>query len=209
MTTANIGGLELNEPEQMDWENYNPGSKYAPPPPALGVDGKPITYYGTLPPATAEVTDDKFRTYLFDTIKLVKSGGADGYEIRFTRASVKRFNNRKTGKPINASAAGNVLRSVGITAKPQRTAEYDAAMKLVTGKTAAFTIDWQAYNKDTGEKVNGYERFPMDPERPGQRKAILKEGDTYVDQDGITQTVKSPVLFANAKVRFFIDPNRK
>lgn len=209
--STDIAGTSLAEPEQIDWDNYNPGSKFTPPPPALGVDGKALVYYGTLPTTVKAEVDEKsnMRTYLLDPIKLVRSGSADGYEIRFTRVGLKQFTNKKTGKPINASMAGNLLRSVGITAKPQRTAEYDAAMNLTKGKVASFTIDWQARNKDTGEAIYGYENFPDDPIRPGQKKAVLKAGDTYRDKDGATQVVKADVLFANAKVRFFVDPNRK
>lgn len=208
---SDTSGINLREPEQMDWENYNPGTKYTPPPQALGADGKPVVFYGQLPKeVVAEVNEkDQLRQYLLDPITIVRSGTSDGYTIRFTRASVKKFMNRKTQKPINASMVGNLLKSTGIQAKPQLTKEYDAAMKLAAGKVAAFTIDWFAKNKDTGEAIYGYENFPLDPERPGQRKAVLKEGDVYRDRDGNEQKVTSQVLFANAQVRYFVDPNRK
>jgi len=70
------------------------------------------------------------------------------------------------------------------------------------------TLDWTARNKDTGESIRGYQNFPDDPDHPGQKKAILHAGDTYRDRDGATQTVKADVLFANAVVRYFIDPTR-
>ena len=210
----NTAGIGLNEPQQIDWDNYNPGSKYSVPPPAKGPDGKALVYTGQLPTTVVnEADDNNFRRYLFDPIKLVKNGGsADGYVIRFTRASIKPF--ERDGKPQNASAAGNVLRSAGAVGKPQKTAEYDAAMQQVKGRVVSFTIDWEARNKDTGEKVSGYDNFPLDPDRPGQRKAILKQGDTYTvsDRQGNileTKTVQSEVLFANARVKYFVDPSRK
>ena len=49
---------------------------------------------------------------------------------------------------------------------------------------------------------------PDDPDRPGQKKAILKQGDTYKDKEGLVHTVQSEVLFANARVRYFVDPSR-
>lgn len=211
---ADTAGLAYTEPDKMDWDNYNPGSRYTPPPQCgvVGEDGKfhPTTFFGQLPQTiTAEVNQTtNLRQYLIDPIKLVRSGSSDGYEIRFTRAGVNKFKNKK-GEPINASMVGNLLRSVGVTAKPQRTAEYDAAMNLIRGKVAAFTLDWTARNKETGETVEGYANFPDDPERPGQKKAILKAGDTYRTKDGTTDTVKSEVLFANARIRYFVDPNRK
>jgi len=211
---ADTAGLKYTEPEQMDWDHYNPSSKYAPPPQCgvLGPDGKLTStiFYGTLPKVIVEEISatTQLRQYLLDPIVLVRSGESDGYQIRFTRASVKKWAG-KDGKPINASMVGNLLKSVGITAKPQRTVEYDAAMKLAAGKVAAFTIDWQARNKDTGEVVEGYANFPDDPLRPGMKKTVLKEGDTYRTKEGAEAKVTSPVLFANARVRFFVDPNRK
>ena len=202
-------GLGLKEPQQIDWDNYNPGSKYQAPPVALGGDGKSIVYTGQLPTAIAAEQDDEgYRRYLLDPIKLVKNGsGADNYVIRFTRASIKPF--EKNGKVQNASPVGNVLRSAGVSAKPQKTVEYDAAINAVKGRVVSFTIDWEARNKDTGETVRGYENFPDDPDRPGQKKAILKQGDVYKTREGETKTVQSEVLFANARVRYFVDPSRK
>lgn len=211
---SDISGMDLREPEKMDWDNYNPQSKFIVPPQAGKIEnGKLVStiFYGQLPATIVQEVgqETKLRQYLIDPIKLVRSGESDGYEIRFTRASVKQWTNKKTGKPINASMVGNLLRSVGITAKPQRTVEYDAAIKQAQGKVAAFTIDWVAQNKETGEKVEGYENFPDDPARPGMKKAVLKEGDVYRTKEGIEAKVTSPVLFANARVRFFVDPNRK
>lgn len=207
--TTNVAGLGLQEPAQIDWENYNPGSKYQRPPDAIGVDGKPIVYTGQLPQTIVSEQDDAgYRRYLLDPIKLVKNGnGVDGYVIRFTRASVKPF--EKNGKVQNASAIGNVLKSAGVTAKPQKTVEYDAAVNAVKGRVVTFTIEWEARNKDTGEQVKGFVNFPEDPDRPGTRKAILKAGDTYLDADKQPQVVKSEVMFANARVRYFVDGNRK
>lgn len=201
-------GLGLKEPSQIDWDNYNPGGKYQAPPPAVGADGKNIVYTGQLPTTITQEQDrDGYRQYVLDPIKLVKNGnGADGVTIRFTRASVKPF--EKDGKVQNASPAGNVLRSAGVAAKPQKTAEYDAAMNAAKGRVVQFTIDWEARDKDTGETVRGYMNFPEDPDRPGQRKAILHAGDEYKDKEGVTQTVKAEVLFANARVRYFVDARK-
>lgn len=208
--------MKYREPDQIDWDNYNPQSgKFRRPPVPLGPDGKAIIFYAQLPIQIGmELDKEEFRQYLFDPIVLVRSGAeADGYEIRFTRASIKPWVDQKTGKSRNASPAGNVLRAAGILAKPQRTAEYDAAMKLASGKVVPVTLDWMAYNKDTGERVRGYSNFPMDPERPGQRMAILRAGDAYTVSDNkgnVTdkKVVQAEVLFANAIIRNFIDPSR-
>jgi hypothetical protein len=194
----------VKEPGQINWDNYNPGSKYQAPPQAKGPDGKFTVFYGQLPTTIEqEVDDDGYRRYLLDPIKIVKSGAADGYLVRFGRVSVKPWINHKTGEPKNASAVGNLLRAAGVMAKPQKTTEYDAAVNLLKGKIAPFTLDWEARNKDTGEQVRGYQNFPDDPQYPGTKKAILKQGDTYTDESGAVQTVQSEVLFANARLRFF------
>lgn len=214
---ADVNGTGLKEAEQMDWDNYNPGSKYVRPPvPILNettADGRPRlrTFYGQVGGVKVDEKPDRegFRQYLIDPIKVTKSGAdADGYEIRFSRASIRKFRNQKTGEPINASMVGNILKGAAVTAKPQRNADYDAAMNLVKGRIVPFTADWSAYDKETGESVDGYTNFPDDPERPGQKLAILKAGDTYLDKDGAKQTVKAEVMFANLRVKFFLDPNK-
>lgn len=215
MATNDIAGLKLNEPEQVDWNNYNPQSNFQAPPPALGIDGKPVVYYGQAPKEfTFDATkEDKngenggLLEALIDPIVIVKSGAADGYQIRFTRASVRKF--KKGEKVTEASQLGNYLRACGSVAKPQKNSEYVAAVKQTAGKVFPFTLDWSAYNKDTGERVDGYLNFPEDPARPGQRKAILKQGDTYTTRDGETKQVQSEVLFANARLRYFRNPQQK
>lgn len=194
---SDMSGTKLNEPNQVDWDKVG-GSSYIPPPPAQDATGHNIVYMGQLPTTIVEESDDdNFRQYVLDPIKLVKNGaGVDGYTIKFTRVGLKPWKNGNNGTAL-------LLKGAGVGAKPQTTAEYDTAMKTVRGKIVPFTIDWEARNKETGETVRGFNSFPEDPTRPGQRKSILKQGDTYLDQDGTPQTVKSEVLFANARVRFF------
>jgi len=191
-----VNGLGLNEPNQVDWDKVG-GSSYQPPPPAQDATGKNIVYFGQLPTTIVEETDDdNYRTYQLDPIKLTKNGpGVDGYTIRFARVGLKPWSNGNNGTAL-------LLKGAGIAARPQTTAEYDKAMSQVKGKVVPFTIDWEARNKETGETIRGYANFPLDPTRPGMRKTILKAGDTYTI-DGVEQTVKSEVLFANARVRFF------
>ncbi len=213
---SDVAQLNLKEPDQIDWSNYNPGSKYLPPPPAKGVDGKPITYFGQLPKEfTFEADQEGYLQALVDPIVLTKNGqGVDGYSIRFTRVSVKQFQN-KQGKPVNASSFGNLLRAASSTAKPQKNAEYEFALKQVGGRVVPFTIEWRAKNKDTGEEVKGYDNFPDDPERPGFKKPILRAGDQVVSERDAQgkpiayKTITSDVLFANANVRYWQDPNKK
>lgn len=201
---SDVSQVNLKEPEQTDWDNYNPGGKYVAPPPAVGPDGKFIVYNGQVPgKIDLDVTPEGYRSFLLDPIKLVKSGPADGYELRFTRVNVKKFLNKKTNEPGNMSSAGNFIKACGITAKPQSNKEWEAAVGLTKGRIFPLTLDWVAKNKDTGEEVRGYENFPIEIDAngvpTGRRKSILHQGDVLPNG----QTVQSEVLFANARLRFF------
>lgn len=208
-----IAQTGLREPEQLDWDSLAKGSSYTPPPPALDASGKPIVYYGMTEVGESAPTKDGFLQVLLDPIKIVKSGPADGYTIRFTRVSTQPF--QKNGQPMkgNPNSFANFLRACQVAAKPQTNSDYLAAAKVTKGKTFPFTINWEAYNKETGESIKGYQNFPDDPDRPGQKKSILKAGDVITERDAKgnvigTKTVQSEVLFANARLRFFQDPSR-
>lgn len=221
-----VAGMNLREPEQLDWENYQSGGgKYQRPPAVLDAQGNPIVYFGQTPSnfnyeGFLGVTNEQdggpgYRTFLIDPIRIVNSGeGADGYELRFTRVSTKKFVNRKTGQPTDASSVGNYLRACGVLAKPQKNAEYEAAVRSTANRKIPLTIDWFAKSKDTGEVLRGYNAFPDDPERPGQRLAILKQGEMYhvldekYQRTGQMLPVQSEVLFANAQVRYFRDQRK-
>jgi hypothetical protein len=209
-----IAQTDLREPEQTDWDNYNSGgSSYTPPPPALDNNGNSIRYFGTVEGFTETNPDNGYLQFLLDPIKMIRSGAYDGTTLRFTRASLKPF--EKNGTPIkgNPTKLGNFLRATGLNVKPQTNDDYRAAVRAAKGRPFGFTLDWEAYNKDTGESIKGFLSFPEDRERPGQRKSILKAGDTYheVDRQGNvigTKTVQSEILFANARLRYFNDPAR-
>lgn len=196
--------ITLKEPTQTDWDAVNKGSSYTPPPPAMGPDGKFLTYFISLPQTAGtiepgrETTQEGYRQYQHGPVKIVKSGQFDNYEIRFYSTSLKPFIDKKTGQPKDVNATALLMKAAGVAARPQKTAEYDAAVKLLKGRTVPVTIDWRAKDKDTGEEINGYESFPFDPERPGQRKAILRQGDVLPNGS----VVKAQVLFANANIRF-------
>lgn len=207
--------INLKEPEQADWDTLSKGSSYAPPPPAEGPDGKPITYFGTVAEVKLADNDDNgYLNYQVD-MKFVRSGSYDGRQIR-TWVSTRPFMKKDAGgtlQPIkgNPNSLAKFLLAAGLQAKPQTNSEYSAAVKLVNGKAIGFTLDWEAKNKDTAETVRGFRRFPEDSERPGQRKTILKAGDVLNELDSKgnvigTSTVQSEILFANARLKYFQNP---
>ncbi len=212
-----IAQTGLKEPEKLDWDSAFSGSKYQAPAPAFGPDGKPIVYYGQVATATQTEADQGYLNYQID-LKLVRAGEYDGRPLR-TWASTRPFAKKNADgvlEPIkgNPNALAKFLRGAGLQAKPQSNSEYIASVKAVNGKAIPFTIDWEAKNKDTGEVVRGYLNFPEDPDRPGQRKSILKAGDTVTERDSKgniigTRTVESEVLFANMRLKYFQDQTPK
>lgn len=202
---TDLGQQRLQEPAQVDWDSAFKGSTYTPPPPALGPDGKPIVYQGKvseIKEIEGSGLDSGHLTYQI-TFKLV-GNGVDGQEVR-GKASTRVFTrkNVETGQyePIkgNPNQLAKFLNAAGLQAKPQRNDEYRAAVKMVNGKLIPFTIDWEAWSKETGEAIRGYDQFPENPEKPGTKKAILKAGDLLANET----PVKSEVLFANARVKYF------
>ena len=214
----------VKEPEQMDWDNYNPGSTYQAPPPALTAEGNPILYTALVPTeigstvnGKADPTKDGFAQWTLDPL-ILQSSLTDptltpivkGYKIRFASVNTKKYTGRD-GKPTNASSVGNFLRSAQVVAKPQDNKQYEMAVQQAKGRPVTVVLDWTARNKDTQEEIRGYKNFPLiDASNPSLgRKSILHRGDTYTDKDGQTQTVTSEVLFANARVRYFTDASKK
>lgn len=225
---SDISQLNLTEPGQTDWDNYAK-SGWVAPPPAIGPDGEFIQYQGVAKaveleseyPEANQDTKETFLTVKLDPI-LVKAPGTvyDGYEIKFTKAGRRPYtrlnaDGTRTPKKGNPSRLGDYLRAAGSQGKPQTNSEYLATAKAAANKTFGFTIDWEARNKETGEQIKGYRAFPDDPAYPGQKKAILKQGDFYneVDAKGVptgqVKQVQSEVLFANARLRFFSNPAPK
>lgn len=211
-----VAQTSLKEPEQLDWDTAFASSKYTPPPPAEGPDGKPIVYHGLVTECKQSDADQGYLNYQID-LKFTKSGIVDGRQIRTwasTRPFMKRVGTELVPVKGNPNSLAKFLRGAGLQAKPQQNSEYVSSVKMVNGKAIPFTIDWEAKNKDTGEIIRGFRSFPDDPERPGQKKTILKAGDVYNDVDNKgnivgTKTVQSEILFANARLKYFQDATPK
>jgi hypothetical protein len=218
LAATDIAQTNLREPDQVDWDSAFKGSSYNPPPPAIGPDGKPIVYQGILAEAKESPgrgLDEGYLNYQID-LKIRGAGSADGTTVR-TWASTRTFQkrNKDTGEleavKGNPNALAKFVNAAGVQAKPKSNAEYRAAVKAINGRPISFTIDWEARNTETGESVKGYLSFPDDPERPGQKKSILRKGDliNVLDSTGAVidqKPVVSDVLFANARIKYFQNP---
>jgi len=197
----------LQQPEKIDWNNHHAGSSYQRPPEAQE-NGQDIVYKAVLPkdlasPARLKVTNEGLRAFEFGPVQLQLGAGRVA-EIKYFTQSVKKFTNRTTGKVLEVNGVSKLLRAAGFAGKPNTNAEYEAAVKAIAGRPISLIIDWRAYNKDTSEEVRGYANFPDDPERPGKKMAVLKQGTLLPNGD----TVKSEILFANAQVRYVQDRQR-
>lgn len=211
--------LNLREPEQLNWDEAFKGRTYQEPPPALGPDDKYIQYQGKVVAIKPSDPEDGYLNYQIDLV-LVNAGKYDGVQVR-TWASTKPFmsKNRETGEltPVkgNPNGLAKALRGAGLTSKPQSNSAYEAAIQQLVGKSVPFVLDWEAKNRDTGEVVRGFNAFPVVPDNPGTRKAILKAGDVVAELDskgkptGATRTIQSEVMFANPRFKYFQDPPQK
>lgn len=211
--STDIAQTNLREPEVADWDSFGK-STYQPPPPAVGPDGNPIIYFAQATDISLSDPDDGYLNYTIDA-KIVRSGApADGTRVRIW-ASAKPFMKKDASGTLvpvkgNPNKLANYLRALGLSVKPQTNSEYAAAVKATPGKPFPFVLDWEAKNKDTGEKVSGYLNFPDDPDRPGHKKSILRAGDVVTDRDNKgnitgTRVVSSEVLFANPRFKYFKD----
>jgi hypothetical protein len=204
---TDLSQTSLKEPVKLDWDTAFSGSKFSAPPPALGPDGKPITYNAKVTAITQTDADEGYLNFMID----FDINGARSRSWVSTKPFTKMVNGERVPMKGNPNRLASYLRSCGLPAKPQSNTEYAAAVKMTLNKTIPVTIDWEARDKQTGEQIKGFLSFPDDLERPGQKKAILKKGDLYTnrDKDGnilSEATVQAEVLFANARIKYFQDP---
>lgn len=170
------------DPIEGDYEDGGgSGKSYAPPP-----EGR---YFGQAP----IITDANFGTtregklkVTLDPITVVNPGGeGDGYEVRFTQLSAKPYavTYRKGSQAID------FIRACGINANPQSLDELKNYLKMCSGKTFQFALQWEAYNKDTQTSTKGMDNFPLLED--GKRQTFILDGD-------------KKKVYANGKVRYTI-----
>lgn len=206
---SDMSGLKLKEPDQVDWDKMAQGSKYTPPPPTITGTGDSIIYNAQLPtdlgdPKRFELNQNGFRRFQVGPLILQKNGGTvDGYQVRFYSVDTEMYTG-KDGKPTGRNSAASLIRAAGVAAKPQKTIEYESAIKMASGRVIPIVLKWVAQHKDTGFEVIGEENFPLD--EAGRRRAILKAGDVLPDGRTVPSTVE--VMFANARVRYVKDSRK-
>jgi hypothetical protein len=170
---------ELKQPDPVDWDKYEGAgeSRYTPPPVPKDSEGKAIVFRGQAPASfTFDKTQEGYLQVVLDPITIV-GGAGNGYQIRFTRASVKKFTSRKTGEEINASMLGNYLRAVDKNLRPASNAEYIRAVEYTANRQFNFTADWEAYDSQGGRSVaEKFEDFPLAADGSRQSWIDLPDG---------------------------------
>lgn len=173
-----ISQLNLNEPDQVDWAAYQTASAGS---------GKPLppagTYTGVAEKFEYQSKDGKL-VVLADPIKIVAPTNA-GYDLRFTRISSKKYSNR------NASPLGDYLKAQASLAQPRSNQDYVDAVEQTVGRPFQFQLDWEAYDKETGETLaRTMADFPDDGQGGKQRF--------------ITNPATGNKVWANARIKRFL-----
>lgn len=180
---ADVAGFDVVQFDYIPEEEVfvgGSGKSYAPPP-----DGK---YWGQVPMITDEAfgtTREGYLSVTIDPITLVGNSVGDGYDVRFTRLSGKKYSNKNTSQVIE------FLRACGISQTPKDAEEAKQMLKMCSGKTFQFALIWEAYDKDAQKSIKGMENFPT-----------LEDGtrQSWVPAEFDANTK----VYANGKVRFFI-----
>lgn len=192
MHMADVAQVSLIEPEQIDFDKYQDGGggNYTPPAEGKYVGKAPVIKDdGTLNLSDTNdftVTQEGYLSVRLDPIELLDSS-AKGYKVRFTKLSAKKYKNREGSQMLD------FLRSCGIAARPKSNAELRAALKMASGRTFTFGLQWEAYNKDTKERTRGWDNFPPNPQNPAEKLPYL------VDEFDPTKK-----WYANGQVRYFV-----
>lgn len=186
--SADVAQTQLAAFDIIDFDHYSDmGTSYAPPPEGV--------YTGKAPIITDEafgVTAEGYLKVTVDPIEIVTPGPGQGYKVRFTRLSAKKYKNRE------GSQVADYLRACGIAARPKNNDELKAALKMTSGRTMNFSLIWEAFNKETKETTSGWENFPPDPANPAQRL-------TYVPD----QFDENKKWYANGRVKYFVSAVKK
>lgn len=199
MDSANVAQMDLKPFDILDFDNYddggskNAGKSFAPP-----AEGR---YTGRVPQILDDGSDVPSSTNNFGRtqegylkVELpvidVLDSAANGYQVKYTRLSTKKYANR------NGSQALDFLRACGIDARPTNEKELRAAIVSAAGRPFQFQLVWEAYNKDTQETTSGMDNFPTLAD--GTKQSFIR--DEYDS---------SKRWFANGKVRYFVSAFQK
>lgn len=180
--TADIAQTNLKAFDPIDFgTGYQDGGK-----PQLPAEGR---YFGQAPQitdASFSSTQEGYLKVTLDPITLVNNPASNGYQVRFTNLSAKKYSNRE------ASQVGDFLRACGLPVQPKSNDELKQALKMASGKVFQFGLQWEVYNKATKESWKGTETLEA---LDGWNKTGKFLPDPF------DETKK---LYANGKIRYFV-----
>jgi hypothetical protein len=190
---ADVAQMDLKPFDPIDFDNYDDGSKkagksYAPPP-----EGRYTGRVLTIPDDGSDVisstnafgrTQEGYLKVDLPTIDVLDQS-ANGYVVKYTRLSSKKYAKR------NGSQVLDFLRACNIDARPTNENELRAAVRMAAGRPFQFQLVWEAYNKNTEESTSGAENFPKDA--TGAPQPWIKD-----------EFEENKRWFANGKVRYFV-----
>jgi hypothetical protein len=181
-----ILGLDLNEPDEVDWADYAEATEPGKPLPPEG------RYFVRLPDADQikfKAGSLKQLIAEFDPCTMVE-GEHEGRPVRFIRCSTKRFKN------ANASQAGDLFRQIGIVLPASaKNADYVDAFKQCGGAVVEIDLEWNAYDKETKKSVSGMRNFPKRDDGTYQHYLEVPDG---LDDQGNPKTRR---VWANLRTR--------
>ena len=180
---SSLSNLQAGDP--LDWEGYVDAKEASP----LPKKGQYIVRSSEKPVFGA--TQQGFLSAQVDPIIMGPTN--EGYVVRFTRVSAKPF---KRGA-VTVSQAGDYLRAAGSNARPRSAQEQADAIEAAAGATLKIDGDWEAFDKETGFRVKGMDKFPLNG-NGGHAEWIDVPGTEVKDDNG---TIVTPTRQVRANFR--------
>jgi hypothetical protein len=148
---VDISGLNLGAIDQVDFDNYQEGVEFQPPPD----EG---TYWVQVPDHIkfSANKEGQLRADLNPLTITDTNPQGVGYRIWYTRVSTNKYAKR------NGSPTGDYLRSHGISPSGQPTAQqYADLIESTSGRIAPVATDWEAYCRQCSFTLKGQSAFPQ------------------------------------------------
>lgn len=104
-----------------------------------------------------------------------------GYEVRYQKLSAKTFKetDKNTKQVRTTSQVARYLAACGVTGTLATDDDLISAVMSTEGSEFRGILDWRAYNKRTGEEVEGMDNFPKFPD--GQPQPWIEDPEDMVE----------------------------
>lgn len=184
---SHLGGL--NPVESLDLANYADNKKSAFQLPAKG--RYTLRAPESFPPAA--FTRTKAGSLQIQIDPTVIGPTNEGFTVRYVKVSAKTFD--RSGQLV--SQIGDYLRAVGFRGTLSDEQAIADAVESTAGAVYEAKLDWAGYNKRTGWKLEGMERFPRNEDGTYQPWTIDPSEVGKTDDEG-----RQLRVFANVVLPF-------